>query len=254
MPRYKLTIEYDGTPFAGWQFQENAPSVQQALEDAIYAFTGENVLVKGAGRTDAGVHARGQVAHVDLARNWPVKAMRDATNAHLAKAGWPVAVLTAQEVDDDFDARFSATARHYEYRIIDRRAPLALELNRVWRVPRPLDADAMHAAAQGIVGRHDFTTFRSTHCQAQSAVRTLDRLDVTREGNEIVMRVSARSFLHNQVRSMAGSLKLVGEGRWQPHVMRKALDARARCACGAVAPPDGLYLMRVEYESTIRKV
>jgi tRNA pseudouridine38-40 synthase len=247
MPRYKLTLEYDGTPFAGWQVQHNAPSVQHALEEAIFAFSGERAVVKGAGRTDAGVHARGQVAHIDLEQAWSLKTVRDATNAHLARANRPVAVLCAEHADAGFDARFSAVKRHYEYRIVDRRAPLALDLYRAWRVPRPLDAEAMHEAAQTILGRHDFTTFRSAHCQAQSPLRTLDRLDVDREEGSIVIRVSARSFLHNQVRSMAGSLKLVGEGRWEPQGMRAALDARERSACGAVAPPDGLYLMQVDY-------
>jgi tRNA pseudouridine38-40 synthase len=250
MPRYKLIIEYDGTLFAGWQRQDNVPSVQQALEDAVFAFCAEHVTVKGAGRTDAGVHARGQVAHIDFALSWPDKVVRNATNAHLAKAGWPVAVLEAEQVNDDFDARFSALKRHYEYRIIDRRAPLALELYRAWRVPRRLDADSMHIAAQGILGLHDFTTFRAAHCQAKNPLRTLERLDVTREGNDVVIRASARSFLHNQVRSMVGSLKMVGEGRWQPQDMRAALDARDRRACGPVAPPEGLYLMRVDYSKT----
>ncbi len=247
MPRYKLTIEYDGTPYAGWQRQANAPSIQQAVEEAIYAFSCETVAVKGAGRTDAGVHARGQVAHVDLGKNWSLKTIRDATNAHLAMRGHPIVILSAQAVDDSFDARFSAIRRTYHYRLVDRRSPLALEKNRAWRVPRPLDSSIMHESAQTILGRHDFTTFRSIHCQAKNPIRTLDTLDVFREGECVVLRVIARSFLHNQVRSLAGSLKLVGEGKWHPLALRKALDAQDRKYCGAVAPPEGLYFMQVDY-------
>lgn len=247
MPRYRLTVEYDGTPYVGWQRQENGPSVQSALEAAILGFTGESVSVKGAGRTDAGVHARGQVAHADLTKTWREDTVRDAINAHLALAGERIAVLAAAEVDDGFDARFSALRRHYVYRIVARRAPLALDAHRAWRVTRPLDHEAMHEAAQILVGRHDFTTFRSIQCQAKNPVRTLDRLDVTRDGETIEIHASARSFLHNQIRSFAGTLKLVGEGSWTKDDVGEALSARDRSACGTVAPPEGLYFMRVDY-------
>ena len=245
MPRYKLTIEYDGTPFVGWQAQDNGASVQGVLADAIAALAGERVTVSGAGRTDAGVHALGQVAHVDLTKAWDNDTVRDASNFHLRPQ--PVAVLSAEQVAADFDARFSARKRHYLYRIVNRRADLTLDQSRVWRVPRPLDAGAMHEAAQLLVGRHDFTTFRAAECQAKSPIKTLDRLDVTREGDEIRIAASARSFLHYQVRSMVGSLVHVGEGKWHPADLGKALAARDRTACGQVAPPHGLYLVRVQY-------
>ncbi len=245
MPRYKLTIEYDGTPFVGWQVQNNGVSVQGMITEAIAAFTGERVALHGAGRTDAGVHALGQVAHVDLAKDWDVANVRDAINFHLRPQ--PIAVLEAECVPDSFEARFSATKRHYLYRIVNRRADLALELNRAWRVPRPLDGAAMHTAAQRLIGRHDFTTFRATECQAKSPVKTLDRLDVAREGDEIRITTGARSFLHHQVRSMVGSLVHVGEGKWSADDLAAALAARDRTACGQVAPPHGLYLVRVEY-------
>lgn len=245
MPRYKLTIEYDGGPFVGWQRQANGPSVQQAIEEAIRGFSGETVVVKGAGRTDAGVHGLGQVAHIDLGKVWLADKVRDAINAHLRPA--PVAILTAEAVADDFDARFSAVQRHYLYRILDRRPPPVLDAGRVWHVPARLDTDAMHAAAQALVGLHDFTTFRAAECQARSPVKTLDRLDVSREGAEIAVRASARSFLHNQVRSMVGALKKVGEGRWPVGAVGAALAARDRTRSGPVAPPDGLYLLRVDY-------
>jgi tRNA pseudouridine38-40 synthase len=245
MPRYKLVIEYDGTPFAGWQFQANGPSVQGALTAAIEAFCGERAPVQGAGRTDAGVHALGQVAHVDLARAVDPETVRDALNAHLRPH--PVAVLAAEIVPDAFDARFSATRRHYRYRIVNRRADLAIDRHRAWRIARPLDADAMQAAAQCLVGKHDFTTFRAAECQAKSPVKTLDRLDVERDGDELRVRAAARSFLHHQVRSMVGSLALVGEGKWSAADLAHALAARDRSACGPVAPPDGLYLVGVEY-------
>jgi tRNA pseudouridine38-40 synthase len=245
MPRYKLTIEYDGTPFAGWQWQDDAPTVQRTLSDAFTAFCGHAVKIAGAGRTDAGVHAFGQVAHVDLAKDWRVDRVRDAVNAHLRPH--PVAVLSAEKVADGFDARFSAKKRHYLYRIANRRADLALDRVRAWRVPRRLDAEAMHKAAQHLVGKHDFTTFRSTECQAKSAVKTLDQLDVTRDGEEVHIKTSARSFLHNQVRSMVGSLALVGDAKWSADDLAGALAARSRHACGPVAPPDGLYLVRVDY-------
>jgi tRNA pseudouridine38-40 synthase len=247
MPRYRLDVEYDGSGYAGWQRQTGQHSVQAAIEQAIKGFCAEDVTIRGAGRTDAGVHAVGQVAHVDLARDWPADTVRDAVNAHLQMASEAVSVLAAAIVPGDFDARFSATGRHYLYRIVNRRAPLALEAKRAWWVPKQLDVDAMHAAAQTLVGRHDFTTFRSIHCQAKSPVKTLDRLDVTRTGEAIEIRAAARSFLHNQVRSMVGSLKRVGEGGWRASDLRAALDARDRAACGPVAPPDGLYLMRVDY-------
>jgi tRNA pseudouridine38-40 synthase len=245
MPRYKLTIEYDGTPFVGWQAQDNGHSVQDALTDAIAAFAGERVAVGGAGRTDAGVHALGQVAHVDFARDWDNDTVRDAINFHLRPQ--PVAVLAAEQVAPDFDARFSAIKRHYLYRISNRRADLTLEQNRIWRVPRPLDSEAMHMAAQKLVGRHDFTTFRSSECQAKSPLKTLDRLDVLRDGEEIRIEAAARSFLHHQVRSMVGSLVHVGEGKWSAGDLAAALAARDRARCGQVAPPHGLYLVRVEY-------
>jgi len=245
MPRYKLTIEYDGTPFSGWQWQDHAPSVQGALVDALAAFCGHPVKVNGAGRTDAGVHALGQVAHVDLERDWRVDQVRDALNAHLRPH--PVVVLSAEKVADGFDARFSARKRHYLYRIANRRPDLALDRLRAWRVPRRLDADAMHAAAQRLVGNHDFTTFRSTECQAKSPLKTLDQLDVSRDGDEVHVKTSARSFLHNQVRSMVGSLALVGDGKWSADDLSAALEARNRAACAPVAPPDGLYLVKVDY-------
>jgi tRNA pseudouridine38-40 synthase len=245
MPRYKLTIEYDGTPFVGWQMQENGPSVAGALTDAAERFAGERPMISGAGRTDAGVHALGQVAHVDFAKDWDADTVRDALNAQLRPH--PIAVLLAEKVVDDFNARLSATARHYLYRIVNRRPDLALKRERAWRVGKPLDADAMHAAAQRLVGHHDFTTFRSAECQAKSPVKTLDRLDVLRAGEEIDVRASARSFLHHQVRSMVGSLVQVGEGRWGADDLAAALAAKDRARCGPVAPACGLYLVRVDY-------
>jgi tRNA pseudouridine38-40 synthase len=221
--------------------------VQGALIAAIEAFSGEKVQLQGAGRTDAGVHARGQVAHVDLAKDWDSDTVRDALNAHLRPH--PVAILSAEKAAADFNARTSAIKRHYLYRILNRRADLTVDLGHAWRVPRPLDTQAMHAAAQRLVGKHDFTTFRSTECQANSPVKTLDRLGVERHGDEVNVLASARSFLHNQVRSMVGSLVMVGEGKWGADDLGKALDARDRAACGQVAPPDGLYLMRVDYEA-----
>jgi tRNA pseudouridine38-40 synthase len=243
--RYRLTLEYDGRPFAGWQRQENAPSVQGALEEAIFRLSGERVTVHGAGRTDSGVHALGQAAHFDLVKEFTGDKIRDALNHHLKPA--PVAVLEAAMAPEDFSARFSATARHYLYRILCRRAPAALDAGRVWHVVRALDAQAMHAGAQALVGQHDFTTFRAAECQAKSPVKTLDRLDVARVGDEVHVNASARSFLHNQVRSIVGSLKLVGEGKWMPRDMKHALEARDRAECGPVAPPEGLYLVRVDY-------
>ena len=247
MPRYRLDIEYDGGRYAGWQRQAGQVSVQGAIEQAIFVFTGEEVTLRGAGRTDAGVHALGQVAHVDLTRDWPPDTVRDAINAHMGMAGETVAIVDAEKAVDDFDARFWATGRHYLYRIVNRRARLALEAGRAWWVPKPLDHEAMHEAAQTLIGRHDFTTFRSVQCQAKSPVKTLDRLDVTRAGEVIEVRASARSFLHNQVRSMVGTLKRAGEGAWTADDVRQALEAADRSRCGQVAPPDGLYLMSVDY-------
>ncbi|MBX3530592.1 MAG: tRNA pseudouridine(38-40) synthase TruA [Rhizobiaceae bacterium] len=247
MPRYRLDVEYDGTAYAGWQRQAGQHSVQAAIEQAISAFSSEGVGIRGAGRTDAGVHATGQVAHVDLARDWPDDTVRDAVNAHLVAAGEAVSITAAGRVPDDFDARFSATARHYLYRILNRRSPPALEKDRVWHVQKRLDADAMHAAAQVLVGKHDFTTFRSVQCQAKSPVKTLDRFEVASHGDLIEVRASARSFLHNQVRSMVGTIKRVGEGAWTPADVRTALEAADRAACGPVAPPQGLYLVKVDY-------
>jgi len=245
LPRYRISIEYDGTPFSGWQFQADAPSVQGAIEDAIAALTGERVVIQGAGRTDAGVHAFGQVAHFDLAREVATDTIRDGLNAHLRPH--PIAVLAAERVPESFNARLSATRRHYLYRIVNRRSDLTLDRNRAWRLPRPLDVPAMHAAAQRLVGHHDFTTFRSTECQAKSPMKTLDRLDVVREGEEVRVVTCARSFLHNQVRSMVGSLALVGDRKWSADDLAAVLAARDRTACGQVAPPQGLYLMRVDY-------
>ncbi len=246
MPRYKLTIEYDGAPFAGWQIQADRPTVQGVLTAAVEALSGEKTLVQGAGRTDAGVHARGQVAHVDLAKDWDTDTVRDALNAHIRPH--PIAILAAEHVAEDFNARMSATKRHYLYRIINRRADLTLDAGHAWRVPRPLDAAAMHAAAQRLVGKHDFTTFRSTECQAKSPVKTLQQLDVERAGDDVIVLASARSFLHSQVRSMAGSLVMAGEGKWSADDLSRVLAAADRTACGQVAPPDGLYLMKVDYE------
>jgi tRNA pseudouridine38-40 synthase len=245
MRRYKLILEYDGTPFVGWQLQESGRSVQGRLAEAIGAFSGEDIVPRGAGRTDAGVHALGQVAHMDLAKDWEPDKIRDALNAQLRPD--PISVLACERAREDFDARLSAAARHYLYRIVDRRAPLALERMRAWGVFRPLDAEAMNEAAQVLVGHHDFTTFRSTECQAKSPIKTLDRLDVSRHGEVIRIETKARSFLHNQVRSMVGSLKLVGEGRWTARGLKLALEARDRSACGPVAPPQGLYLVKIDY-------
>ncbi|MBL8577977.1 MAG: tRNA pseudouridine(38-40) synthase TruA [Mesorhizobium sp.] len=247
MPRYRLDIEYDGTPYAGWQRQAGPHSVQAALEQAILKFSGETVTLRAAGRTDSGVHATGQVAHIDLEKAWSNDKVRDAVNAHLRLAAEAVSVTAARRVSDEFDARFSATARHYLYRILNRRAQPALEKDRAWWVPTPLDAAAMHEAARHLLGRHDFTTFRSSQCQANSPLRTLDRLDVTRTGDLIEVRTSARSFLHNQVRSMVGTLKRVGEGGWSAADVKAALEAKDRAACAGIASPEGLYLTAVDY-------
>ncbi len=249
MPRYKLTLEYDGAPFIGWQRQENGLSVQEALESALFAMTGEQATAHGAGRTDAGVHALGQVAHVDLERDWNRFRLSEGLNALLHPH--PVAVLGVEGVSEDFDARRSASARHYLYRIVNRRAPLTLGRGQAWRVKPRLDAAAMHAAARVLIGRHDFSTFRDLQCQAKSPVRTLDRLDVRRDGDEIVFEASARSFLHRQVRSMVGSLVEVGTGRWSAEAFQAAFKAADRSRCGPVAPAHGLYLIRVDYSEAV---
>jgi tRNA pseudouridine38-40 synthase len=245
MPRYKLTIEYDGTDYAGWQRQANGASIQQALEEALFALTGESATVHGAGRTDAGVHAMGQVAHVDLNREWRGWRLGEAINAHLSPQ--PIAVLAAEPASEDFDARRSAAMRRYLYRIVNRRAPLTFERGRAWQVKRRLDAAAMQGAAQALVGRHDFSTFRDSQCQAKSPVRTLARLDVARAGDRVEFSVAALSFLHRQVRSMVGSLVEVGLGKWSAADLKAALEAADRSRCGQVAPAYGLYLARVDY-------
>lgn len=247
VPRYRLTIEYDGGPFVGWQRQANGASVQAALEDAIAAFSGETVVVHGAGRTDTGVHAAGQVAHIDLARDWPPATVREAINARITPA--PVAVLAAERAADAFHARFSAIGRRYLYRVLDRAAPPALQRGRVWWRRRSLDVAAMHQAAQALVGRHDFTTFRDAACQSASPVKTLDLATVERVGEEVQFRFAARSFLHRQVRSMVGTLVEVGEGRRDPADVGRILAAADRSRCGVVAPPQGLYLAEVTYPS-----
>lgn len=245
MTRWRLLIEYDGAPYKGWQAQANGPSVQESLERAVAAFSGEAARVQGAGRTDTGVHATGQVAHVELARDWKPDTVRDALNAHL----WPepISVLSAERAPPDFHARFSAVGRKYLYRILDRRPQPALERGRVWWVRKSLDAEAMHAAAQALVGRHDFTTFRDAQCQAADPVKALDVARVARAGEEVRLVFEARSFLHRQVRSMTGTLVEVGAGRWTAEDVAAALAAADRARCGPVAPPDGLYLTEVVY-------
>lgn len=245
MARYKLVVEYDGTPFFGWQFQADGPTVQLSIETAIERFCGQQVRIQGAGRTDTGVHATHQVAHVDLEREWPADTVRDALNAHLKPD--PVAIVSAERVDEGFNARSSARKRHYLYRIVNRRAPLTLERDHAWLVKWQIDASLMHEAAQVLVGQHDFTTFRAAECQAASPVKTLDRLDVERTGDEIRIFASARSFLHHQVRSFVGSLQLVGSQRWSKDDLREALELRDRQRCGPLAPPCGLYLIGVDY-------
>ena len=246
MPRYKLTIEYDGAPFCGWQSQTGGGAVQDVLEAAIEKFCGQRLRVQAAGRTDAGVHALGQVVHVDLEQAVRADVLRDAVNAHMRPH--PVSIVEADEVADTFEARFTATRRHYLYRIVNRRAPLTLDRGQAWLVHKPLDVDAMHDAAQALVGTHDFTTFRSVQCQAKSPVKTLDELSVARYGDDIEVIARARSFLHNQVRSLVGTLRLVGEGKWSRRDVEKALKAKDRAACGPVSPPDGLYLLKVDYD------
>jgi len=246
MPRYRLTLEYDGGPYRGFQAQADLPSVQGAIEAAVLGFTGETVRIHAAGRTDTGVHAIGQVIHVDLEKAWKPEVVMNALNAHLVPQ--PVAVLDAQVVADDWHARFSAKARRYQYRILNRPAPPAIDRGKVWHVKKPLDADAMHDAAQALVGHHDFTTFRDMQCQARSPLKTLDTATVRREGEMVLLEFASRSFLHRQVRSMAGSIVEVGIGRWTKADLTAALEARDRRACGPVAPADGLYFTGVSYE------
>ena len=245
MTRFALTIEYDGRPYMGWQRQTHGPSIQQAIEEAIHRFTGETVQVFSAGRTDAGVHAIAMRAHVDIAKPLTPFKLTEALNAQLRPA--PIAVLAAEVVPDDWHARFACIGRSYEYRIVNRRAPLTWDKGLSWQVSRPLDADAMHAAAQALVGLHDFTTFRSAHCQSQSPVKTLDKLTVSRHGDELIIEAAARSFLHHQVRSMVGCLSLVGHGRWSAGDLKDALAAADRNALGLNAPPDGLYFVSAVY-------
>ena len=245
MPRYKLTIEYDGGPFAGWQRQKDQPSVQQTIEEALRKLEPDAPGIGGAGRTDAGVHATGQVAHCDMSRDWDPFRLSEAVNWHMKPA--PVAIVAAERVADDFHARFGAIERRYLYRVAVRRAPLTLEKNRAWRVPGPLDLAAMREAAAHLVGLHDFTTFRSSICQSKSPVKTLDALEIEPTDEGFAFRLRARSFLHNQVRSLVGTLERVGAGAWPPERVRAALEACDRAACGPVSPPDGLYLTRVIY-------
>ena len=251
MPRYRLLLEYDGGPYCGFQAQAGQPTVQAEIERAVTAFCGETVRVHAAGRTDTGVHAAGQVIHFDLARDWPAATVMNAMNAHLASA--PIAVVAAEAAAADFHARFSALARHYLYRVLNRPGPPALEADRVWHVRAPLDAEAMDAAAKALIGQHDFTTFRDAACQATSPVRTLDEARVWRDGEEVRLAFLARSFLHRQVRSMTGCLVQVGLGRWSRDDLAGALDARDRAACAAVAPAGGLTLVRVDYPEMAAK-
>ena len=245
MPRYRLTVEYDGGPYCGFQAQANGPSVQAAIEAAVHAFCGETVRIAAAGRTDTGVHALGQVAHVDLARDWPAATVMNALNAHLVREA--VAVVACEVAAPDFHARFSATGRRYLYRILNRAGPAAVDRGRVWHVRQPLAIAPMAEAARGLIGLHDFTTFRDAACQAKSPVKTLDVADVRRVGEEVRVAFAARSFLHRQVRSMVGSLAQVGLGRWTPADFTAALEAKDRKACGPVAPAQGLYLVSVDY-------
>ncbi|SFJ57404.1 tRNA pseudouridine38-40 synthase [Sphingomonas sp. NFR04] len=247
MTRFALTVEFDGRPFMGWQRQDHGPSVQQTIEDAAYAVTGEDAVVHAAGRTDAGVHGLAMRAHVDIAKPIAPFRLMEALNARMRPH--PVAILACEEVAEDWHARFSCLSRHYEYRIVTRRAPLTWEKGLAWRLSEPLDVPAMQAGAAFLVGRHDFTTFRSAHCQADSPVRTLDRLDVVQAGDRISVFASARSFLHHQVRSMVGCLSLVGQCKWAPEDVREALEACDRTRLGLNAPPDGLFFLRAEYPS-----
>lgn len=243
--RFKLLVEYDGSTLVGWQRQENGPSVQQAIEEAILKTTGETVTIHGAGRTDAGVHALGQVAHADITYKIAPARLSEALNFYLRPA--PVAILAAEVAPADFHARFSATGRAYRYRIINRRPPLTVDLGHAWHVKSPLDAAVMHEAAQLLIGSHDFTTFRATECQAKSPIKTLDRLDIRRLGEEIEVIAEARSFLHHQVRNIVGTLSLVGMGKWSEERLSIALAARDRTKGGPTAPADGLYLTHIRY-------
>ncbi|HVJ03645.1 MAG TPA: tRNA pseudouridine(38-40) synthase TruA [Sphingomonas sp.] len=245
MTRFALTVEYDGRPFVGWQRQDHGPSVQQAIEEAAFAVTGETVVVHAAGRTDAGVHATGMRAHLEIKKDIAAFRLMEALNSRLRPN--PVAILDCVAVPDDWHARFSCIGRHYEYRIVNRRAPLTWEKGLAWRVAVPLDEAAMQAGADLLVGRHDFTTFRSVHCQSESPVKSLDRLNVVRVGERVLVRASARSFLHHQVRSMVGCLALVGQGRWSPADIGEALAARDRARLGLNAPSDGLFFLRADY-------
>ena len=251
MPRYRLTLEYDGGPYRGFQAQAGLPTIQGSLERAVTGFCGETARVHAAGRTDTGVHATGQAAHVDLEQDWPAETVRNALNAHLRPE--PIVVLAAEVAELDWHARFSATGRRYRYRILNRVSPPALDQGRVWHVKKPLDAEAMHAAAQMLVGHHDFTTFRDLACQANSPMKTLDVAAVRREDCEVVLEFASRSFLHRQVRSMTGSIAEVGVGRWTAADLKAALEARDRKACGQVAPADGLYLTGVNYPPNAAK-
>jgi tRNA pseudouridine38-40 synthase len=243
--RFKLTLEYDGRSFQGWQRQKNASSVQEALETAVHGFSGETVTVQGAGRTDAGVHATGQVAHLDLEKPMSIESLQNAINHHLRPH--PVAVTRATEVAEDFHARFSATRRHYLYRIINRRAPLVLEAGRAWHLPAMIEAEVMQEAGLRLIGKHDFTSFRSSACQSQSPVKTLDRITVRRIADEIQITVTARSFLHHQVRNIVGTLKMIGDNKWPVDRIEEVLAAKNRAAAGPTAPADGLYLTAVDY-------
>ena len=247
MPRYWLTIEYDGAPFVGWQRQINGNSVQESVERAVFSFSGEEVNAFAAGRTDAGVHALGMSAHFDLSKDFPADVVCNALNFHLKPA--PIAILNAKCVDEDFHARFSCTARHYEYRIINRRPPLTLLKNHAWRVPAELDIAAMNEGAQFLIGRHDFTTFRAASCQSASPVKTLNAITVDKDQDRVFVRCSAPSFLHNQVRSFVGTLVEVGLGKWAPTGVKDALEAKDRSRCGQTAPAHGLYFVRADYDT-----
>ena len=251
MHRYRMTIEYDGTRYVGWQRQKNGHAVQAAIEKAILGFTHEQVTLQVAGRTDTGVHAFGQTAHADLTRDWNSEKVLEATNAFLAMNEERVSIVVCQKVDDTFHARFSALARHYLYRITNRISPNALEHRRAWWIKKQLDLDAMRDAAQAFVGTHDFTTFRAAQCQAKSPIKTLDSIVFERDGDEIFINVSAKSFLHNQVRSIVGTLKMVGESRWDRAEVERRRDALDHQLCGALAPPHGLYLKKVDYPETL---
>lgn len=245
MPRFRITVEYDGVPYIGWQRQDNGPSIQAGLEAAVLQLTGEPAVVYGAGRTDGGVHAKAQIAHFDLSKDWRLDKIRDGINFYLRPN--PIIVLEAEQAEPEFHSRFDAIYRHYVYQIVNRHSPLTFGRELAWHVKRPLDVEAMNEGAQHLIGKHDFTTFRSTHCQSKSPLKTMGDLSVTRDGDMIEIFASARSFLHNQVRSIAGSLKLVGEGKWKPEQMAHALAAVDRAACGPVAPAHGLYLLKVDY-------